>query len=87
MSDTILKLRLVQAKVGMGHSAIYSKINSGEFPAPIKLGERAVGWLQSEVDAWIASRKAERDRERAMPFADPGKSSARRNLDRKSPSG
>lgn len=31
------------------------------FPNPIKLGARSVGYLRSEVDAWVESRKAERD--------------------------
>lgn len=30
-------------------------------PAPIKLGESASGWLLSEVEAWIATRREERD--------------------------
>jgi len=28
----------------------------GRFPQRIKLGERAVGWLQSEVRDWLATR-------------------------------
>lgn len=32
---------------------------AGSFPKPIPLGEHAVGWVASEVDAWIQQRIAE----------------------------
>jgi Prophage CP4-57 regulatory protein (AlpA) len=38
------------------------RIKRGEFPAPIRVGSRNVAWLQSEIDAWEASRIALRDR-------------------------
>lgn len=37
-----------------------------QFPKRIKLGHgRAVGWIESEIDDWIAARVAERDRSEA----------------------
>jgi prophage regulatory protein len=45
----------------LGRSAIYQKVADGEFPAPVKISERCVAWVQSEVDAWTADRIAERD--------------------------
>lgn len=35
-------------------------MESEEFPKPIKVGKIS-GWLESEIDAWIESRVAERD--------------------------
>ncbi len=32
----------------------------GRFPQRIRLGERKVGWLEHEIEAWIAGRAAER---------------------------
>jgi prophage regulatory protein len=32
------------------------KIKNGEFPTPVSLGPRAVGWLEAEIDSWTASR-------------------------------
>ena len=29
------------------------RVKEGTFPAPISLGDRAVGWLEHELDAWI----------------------------------
>ncbi|MGR3808597.1 transcriptional regulator, AlpA family [Pasteurella testudinis DSM 23072] len=57
-TDRILRLKEVMQKVGLRHSAIYSKINKGEFPPPIKLGARASGWRESVLDAWVAEREA-----------------------------
>jgi prophage regulatory protein len=49
----ILRLPDVQAKVGQPVSTIYAAMAKGTFPQPIPLGERAVGWLESEIDGWI----------------------------------
>jgi prophage regulatory protein len=32
-----------------------------EFPKPVKIGHGSVAWVESEVDAWISARMAERD--------------------------
>lgn len=53
---SVLRLPAVKARVGLGRSSIYSALARGEFPAPVKLGERAVGWLESDIDAWIFAR-------------------------------
>ena len=59
--DAVLKRAMVSAITGLPASTLYRKVAAGEFPAPIKLGESASGWLLSEVDAWIAARRDERD--------------------------
>lgn len=63
MKEEILRLREVLRITGLGRSSLYAKVARSEFPPPIKLGERAAGWLASEVSNWIqaridASRKA-----------------------------
>lgn len=52
----ILRLRQVSAKTGLARSTVYERIKAGSFPAPIGLGARAVGWLEADVDAWIAAQ-------------------------------
>lgn len=52
----VLRLKEVEGKVGLKKSSIYSMVNKGYFPKPINLGARAVGWLDSEIDAWLAER-------------------------------
>jgi prophage regulatory protein len=56
---TILRLSQVRRRTGLGRSTVYDKVKAGEFPAPISLGDRAVGWVESEVSGWIAGRIAE----------------------------
>ena len=53
---TILRLPEVKARTGLSRSTIYLRIAEGKFPPPINLGERSVGWVESEIDAWIAKR-------------------------------
>lgn len=57
MIDTVLRFPRVRERVGgLSKSWIYQEITEGRFPMPIKLGGRAVGWLESEVNAWLLSR-------------------------------
>ena len=50
----ILRLPAVLARTGLGRSTVYLWMGRGEFPQRHKLGVRAVGWLESEIDSWIA---------------------------------
>ena len=56
MSSTVHRLAGVKCRTGLCRSSIYSGIKSGTFPSPIQLGLRAVGWLDSDITAWIESR-------------------------------
>ncbi len=56
MTDYIHKLPGVKARTRLSRSTIYKLIKSGGFPAPVALGPRSVGWLDSTVAEWIASR-------------------------------
>lgn len=55
--DRVLRLPDVKARTGLSRSSIYAYIKDGKFPQHIALGERSVGWYESEVDAWVASRQ------------------------------
>lgn len=62
-NQTIIRLPQVKQRTGLSRSTIYSLIKDGQFKAPISLGARAVGWLESDVSEFIearvkASRKA-----------------------------
>jgi prophage regulatory protein len=54
--DRLLRLPEVESLVGLRRSAIYARLQTGEFPQAVKLGPRAVAWPESEIQAWIASR-------------------------------
>lgn len=57
----ILRRPEVEARTRLGRSTIYDGIKAGTFPAPIQLGPKSVGWVESEINLWIAARIAERD--------------------------
>jgi prophage regulatory protein len=59
--DLIVRKKDLPKFTGLQRSAIDALITKGEFPAPIPLGERSVGWLASEVEDWQAKRIAARD--------------------------
>jgi prophage regulatory protein len=61
VSKRILRRPAVLEKVGESTSTIYDKMSRGEFPRPVKLGARAVGWIEEEVDHYIDQRIAARD--------------------------
>lgn len=58
----ILRIRQVQERIGLSRSAIYDRINpkspryDDTFPRPVKIGQSAVGWLESSVNEWIERR-------------------------------
>lgn len=57
----ILRCKEVEKKLSIGHSKIYQMIEQGTFPKPIRLGPKSVGWLESEIDAWLEEKIKERD--------------------------
>lgn len=57
----IIRLNEVINKTGLKKTSIYKLINNKAFPEAIALGERAVGWLESEIDSWITERVRQRN--------------------------
>ena len=60
-SNSILRRKQVETRTGLSRSTIYLRIKKGSFPKPINLGARAVGWLENEIEAWLAERMEIRD--------------------------
>jgi len=60
MSEVLLQRHEVERRVGLGCTSIYAGIAAGTFPKPVKVGKRSL-WVETEIDAWIAERIAERD--------------------------
>jgi len=54
--EKIIRLQAVKARCGLSRSTLYNRMAAGEFPCPIALGARSVGWVESEINAWIAAR-------------------------------
>tara|TARA_R110001583_G_scaffold87190_3_gene227840 strand:- start:2661 stop:2879 length:219 start_codon:yes stop_codon:yes gene_type:complete len=62
----IIRLSEVIANTGLSRSTIYRFISEDLFPKPCPLGDRAVGWVKSEVDDWVLDKIEMRD-ERKSP--------------------
>jgi prophage regulatory protein len=57
-NETIRILRLPQvcSVTGLGRSMIYQLEADQRFPKRVRIGTRAVGWLEAEVRAWLQKR-------------------------------
>jgi prophage regulatory protein len=59
----VIRLHELEKLTGRKRSSVYEDMAAGRLPKPIKIGPRAVGWLRSDIDKWLAGRVAERDQE------------------------
>lgn len=57
----ILARREVEARTGLSRSYIYKLSKDSAFPKPVKLTEYRIGWIESEIQAWIEQRIRARD--------------------------
>ena len=55
INQSLIRLPEVLKRTGFGKAWIYRLISEGRFPAPVKIGVRAVAFIESEVDEWIQS--------------------------------
>lgn len=53
---TIERLPGVLRRISLSRSWLFAAVASGQFPKPVKLGQRAVGWRSQDIDVWIESR-------------------------------
>lgn len=56
-NDIYLRVKQVKERTGLSRATIYNMMKSGTFPMKTALGARAIGWLESEILLWMASRK------------------------------
>ncbi len=56
MSHQIIKLPEVLAITQISKATVYSEIKKGNFPKPIKLGDRAVAWVMADVREWLDNK-------------------------------
>lgn len=52
-NQSLIRLPEVLKRTGFGKAWIYRLISEGRFPAPVKIGTRAVAFVESEIDEWI----------------------------------
>lgn len=63
----ILRLKHVQRRLALSRSAIYARLAARDFPQPIQLGPRAIGWRQSDIDSWLESRTRQSHNQAVKP--------------------
>lgn len=69
----LLRMSQVEARVGLKKSAIYKRIQRGQFPKPATLEGRTARWIEAEIDAYLLARVSER-------AANPPENDVGRNL-------
>lgn len=57
----IIRFKQLKDRVPYSRMHIYRLEKAGCFPRRVSLGPNSVGWLESEVDEWIASRTTARN--------------------------
>ena len=55
MSERLITYAELGRRISLSRVKIWELVRDGEFPQPIKIG-RAVRFVESDIDAWIASR-------------------------------
>lgn len=64
MAERYVRLRELRARLGgVSRTTIWRWQRTGAFPKPVALGPNTVVWLESEIDAWVAERRAARNRD------------------------
>ena len=52
----VLRFPQVRERTGLSRSTVYRRIRCAKFPVPLDLGNGRLGWLEQEVDEWVAAR-------------------------------
>lgn len=63
MAEFILRLPRVAEITGLSRSTIIAMVRNEEesFPQPVRLRKRAIGWKQSDIEAWLAGRPTRKE--------------------------
>jgi prophage regulatory protein len=61
MIKKIYRLPEVMDMTGLSRSSIYLRVSTDEFPKPVKIGRRAIGWPEESIIAWQAKMMEAQD--------------------------
>ena len=56
--ERLLTNKQLIAEINISRATIYRLLRNGAFPKPIRIGPRSTRWLESDIKAWLADRKA-----------------------------
>ena len=54
--EKLLRVTEVCSRIGVSRATVYKFVNAGRIPPPVKIGIRASGFPESEINAFIADR-------------------------------
>jgi prophage regulatory protein len=60
VAKRLIRLREVINETGLCRSSIYAKIGEETFPPPVPIGDRAIAWVEEEVQDWIQKQMNKR---------------------------
>jgi prophage regulatory protein len=64
-SDRIIRPRELADQIGLSPATIWRLRRRGDLPEPVRLSPGCVGWLKSQIDAWLERRLERRPGSRA----------------------
>lgn len=56
MSQSLIRLSEVQRRTGYSKAWLYRLMSEGKFPSSVKIGSRAIAFVEREIDDWINQR-------------------------------
>ena len=56
--DRFLRMQSVLDRTGLRRATLYRQIRDGSFPRQLQLTRRCVAWRESEIENWMAGRRA-----------------------------
>jgi prophage regulatory protein len=59
--SVLLRSPEVERRTGLSKASIYNLIRKGEFPKPVKISERAIGWVEEEIERYVEGKINARD--------------------------
>ncbi len=61
-----LRLKEVMAITALSRSSIYKFMNEQRFPQSISLSDRAVAWIETEIEEWMGDKLQQRESNNAV---------------------
>ncbi|MDX2367743.1 MAG: AlpA family transcriptional regulator [Colwellia sp.] len=56
MTHKMIRLPTVIEQTGLSRSSIYLRMKNNKFPQSISLGDRAIAWLEEDINQWIEDK-------------------------------
>jgi prophage regulatory protein len=56
MTHKMIRLPTVIEQTGLSRSSIYLRMKNNKFPQSISLGDRAIAWLEADIEQWLEDK-------------------------------